>query len=659
MKKNLFVCCFVLFIAIYSQAQNFYEFGKPTAQELALTTYAPDPTAKAVILYEKGSYKFEEEYEHHLTFFKLKETVYRKIKILSEDEKEKHSTVSIFVIGNSLDYERVSQIRAVTTNPNGQTHVSPGQIFTKKHPNNHYEITFTFPNVQKGSILEFEYTVSSSNYFRLSDWYFQHSIPTIYSEFYAEIPGFFTYTRTLLGKHPLWINKADIKKYCFYFNNNKNNAECEVLTYAMQNVPALVEEDFMLSPRNYANRINFELERIIYQNGERKIYARDWKSVEQEFRNDQRIGQQLNNQSYIKNQLPKDILNIADKTERAKAIYRFIQKHFTLSTSFYGLYTENDVKKAFQNKSGNAVEINMALVNALNAADIDTYLSLSATRQKGLPLQDMAVFNDFNYAMAYLKIGDQSYFLDASDKFLDFGMVPMHALNYYARILDFKKGGYWENIMPYPQNSNAVSVQLQVTDNFDFDGKVRENSTGYYAQKKRKVLSEVDRDNYLRLQEGGASLEFEITDYTVTNQEDNSQTLIENYEIIIKSTEADQLIVYPFIIMNGFTKNPFQLDQRSYPIDFGHTQRQTYMLSMNLADKYTIENLPESVTYRLPENVGEIAINYAMNDNTLQMRFNFQINQVHFPADSYEGIKEFFGHLAHIQNSNPVILKRL
>lgn len=658
MKKNLFVCCFVLFIAIYSQAQNFYEFGKPTAQELALTTYAPDPTAKAVILYEKGSYKFEEEYEHHLTFFKLKETVYRKIKILSEDEKEKHSTVSIFVIGNSLDYERVSQIRAVTTNPNGQTHVSPGQIFTKKHPNNHYEITFTFPNVQKGSILEFEYTVSSSNYFRLSDWYFQHSIPTIYSEFYAEIPGFFTYTRTLLGKHPLWINKADIKKYCFYFNNNKNNAECEVLTYAMQNVPALVEEDYMLSPRNYANRINFELERIIYQNGERKIYARDWKTVEQEFKTDKKIGRQLNNESFFKGNLPSEILSITNKTDRAKAVYRFIQNHFNLSTDRYSIFYENDVRKAFNSNTGNATEINMALVNALNAAGIDAYLSFSATRQKGLPIKDMAVINDFNYAMAFAKIDNVNYFLDASDKFLDFGMVPFHALNYYARIMDSKKGGYWEDIITHATNNQGTTIQIKVNDNYDFEGKLRETNTGYFAAMKREELSKIDRDNYLRIKEKNV-VDLEITDYSVIDKDDNSKPIIENFDFIIAGDKESNIIFNPFLISKHFTENPFNLSQRNYPIDFGFTRRHTYLLSMDLGDKYTIENLPESQTYRIAENTGEIIVSYGFTNGLLQIRFNFQLNQVHFPADSYEGIKEFFGHLVHIQNNNPVILKRL
>src|SRR5690606_3896806 len=180
MKKRVLIFCLGFFMGIYTQAQNYYEFGKPTTGELNLVTYPNDPTAKAVVLYEKGSYKFEEEYEHYLTFYKLKETIYRKIKILSENEKEKYSTVSVYVKGNNLDNEQITEIRAVTTNPNGQTHVSPGQIFTKNLSNDYYEITFTFPNVQKGSILEYEYTVSTNNFFRLSDWYFQHAIPTIY-----------------------------------------------------------------------------------------------------------------------------------------------------------------------------------------------------------------------------------------------------------------------------------------------------------------------------------------------------------------------------------------------------------------------------------------------------------------------------------------------
>src|SRR5690606_26989021 len=183
-----------------------------------------------------------------------------------------------------------------------------------------------------------------------------------------------------------------------------NTAECEVLTYAMANVPALEKEEYTLSQKNYMNRLNFELERVIYQDGTRKLYAKDWKSVDQDFRSRKHIGLQLNNNSYFKNKLPENILSISNKLEKAKAVYSFIQNHYTWNKDSYSLFYENDIKKAYENKFGNAAEINFALINALNAAEIDTYLALSSTRENGLPTKDIAVIGDFNYAMAFVNI---------------------------------------------------------------------------------------------------------------------------------------------------------------------------------------------------------------------------------------------------------------
>src|SRR5690606_29807642 len=121
-------------------------------------------------------------------------------------------------------------------------------------------------------------------------------------------------------------------------------------------------------------------------------YTKSWETVDKEFKSDKNIGKQARKNNYFKNRLPERIVNISNKTERAKAVYTYIQNHYTWSGS-YRFFQNVDVKEAFDKKSGSISEINLALINALNAADIDTEIALLSTRDNGVVTKNYAVIS--------------------------------------------------------------------------------------------------------------------------------------------------------------------------------------------------------------------------------------------------------------------------
>ena len=170
-----------------------------------------------------------------------------KIKILDEKGFDE-GIISIPFYHNSTSTERVTKIQAVTHNSDGRHNVLPSEIFTVDRSERWKEMSFTFPKVQKGSILEYSYTLISPYLYNLSGWEFQSSIPKLYSEFNASIPGNYVYNRALNGSLNLDINDSKIKKECFHIPGVAKDADCEVLKYAMKDIPAFKEEEgFMLS----------------------------------------------------------------------------------------------------------------------------------------------------------------------------------------------------------------------------------------------------------------------------------------------------------------------------------------------------------------------------------------------------------------------------
>jgi len=83
-----------------------------------------------------------------------------------------------------------------------------------------------------------------------------------------------------------------------------------------------------------------------------------------------------------------------DSLEKAKAIYSFIQKSFKWNDmSDYG--SVDGIKKSLDAHTGNAGDINLALVTALNSANLPTQAVLLSTRENGTINKLYPTINDF------------------------------------------------------------------------------------------------------------------------------------------------------------------------------------------------------------------------------------------------------------------------
>lgn len=114
----------------------------------------------------------------------------------------------------------------------------------------------------------------------------------------------------------------------------------------MADIPAFIEEEYMLSPFNYLSRLDFQLEQFTSQSGNVTHYTKSWISVDEEFRKDKNIGAQARRNNFMRRQLPTEIRSIDDPLDRSKAVYSFVQNHFLWDNS-NRLYSEANVRKAF------------------------------------------------------------------------------------------------------------------------------------------------------------------------------------------------------------------------------------------------------------------------------------------------------------------------
>ena len=651
LQKVLLLFLLVTCFALNGQKQ---EFGKLTTTEKQFQVYEKDTTANAVVLFEKGDNYFEIIKGR----LRLVKEYHGRIKILKKGGLDE-ATIEIPYYHNRNSFEQVDKIRAVTHNGEAQTFLNKDQIFTVELNERWTEKKFTFPNAKVGSILEYTYRVVTPFTYNFNGWNFQTHIPKLYSEFNAKIPGNYVYNRTLIGPLKLSVNEASEMDNCLYIQGISKNLACEVLKYVMKDIPAFKEEEeFMLASSNYKSRLDFELSVLYHLDGAKEEFTKSWEDVDREFRTDPDIGRQLGKKSYYEKMVPTEIFNQEDPLRRAKMIYNYVQKYFNWNGE-YGIYKDIDVKDAFEQRSGNIGEINITLINLLNLSGIKTNLALLSTRKNGLPKKSHPVISDFNYIIAKAEINGESYLLDASDKLIPFGMLPFRCLNYYARVMDFKSDSYWYDIVANKKNSKTVRLKLNIdTENQLLTGSVEDINLGYESVQKSKRYASMSEDAYLSELEQGNINEMSIINHELVKDAKEERKVTEIFDFELEQTlQANTLYIDPFVI-KFFKSNPFSLETRNYPIDFGYPRRYAYYLNMPVPAGYSIKELPVQKIVTLPENSGVLRFNCSENNGSINLNLSIAIKSPHFSARVYDLLKEFFSEINDIENNSLIVLER-
>lgn len=646
----------VIFCIVTMSSAQQHEFGELTVLEREFKSYDKDTTAHAVYLYEKGENYFEVRREYVWLITKY----HAKIKVL-DTEGFSEADISIPYYRSERQSEKINNIRAITHTNDVRYSVMSANVFDVETSEHWSEKRFTFPNVKEGSVLEYTYEIQSPFFYNLKGWQFQEDIPKVYTEYNAKIPGNYVYNRSLVGSLPLDVNDATIKRSCFSIPGVTAQADCEVLMYAMNDVPAFEEdEEFMLSASNYRSRLEFELSEYEGFTGRKERFTKSWKDVDREFRTDGDIGGQLRKRNYFERNLPLDIIsgNVDDLT-KARNLFEFVKSHYSWNGK-YGIFRDNNVKKAFDEGSGNVAEINITLINLLNAAGIDTDLMLLSTRMHGLPKRTHPVMSDFNYVVAKTEINGETYLLDATEKQLPFGMLPYRGLNYYGRVMDLDGDSYWYDIVAERENGIVVRAKMELDpENGMVLGEFDKALQGYDAYFKRSHIASLSEEEYLDEIEKESRDGFYIKSYEKIEEKSAEKNLVERFTFEVEGLEASSNIFFNPFLVKYFSTNPFKAETRNYPVDFGYLRKFYYMANIKVPDGYRIKELPKPINLALPDGSGVLRYNTTNMEDNVMVVFSIQLKSTQYTSEGYHYVKEFFANAVEGQNQSYLVLEKI
>jgi len=654
MKNFYLTTFFVLWTIAYAGAQDF-EYGKITGEDLGLKNIAFDSSANAVVIKEFGTSTIELKNDVFSVVFMY----HVKIKIFNKNGFNHGNIVIPLRIHKEVDDEVVG-LRATTYNlVNGgvtQTELDNKNTFKEKANKYVTLYKFTMPNLQEGSIIEYSYRLTSPGIFNFRSWEFQSNIPKIHSEYIANIPAVYNYNIALRGGRKLTTQKSEVSKRCFRYGPHEVN--CSKMIYIMKDVPALIEEDYMTAASNFKSAIYFELSHYTDMQGQERRITKNWKDIDKELMDERSFGLQLKKGDLFKELLPAVLGGATDELDKARAVYAYIQKNIKRN-GYIGIYSENTIKTALDRHAGNTGDINLALVAALNEADLDAEALILSTRTNGTVNDLYPVISEFNYVVAKVNIGGTSYLLDATVPMLPFGLLPLHCINGKGRVIPLKKPSYWYDIAASQKQTTKYILNATLTDEGILKGELMTVSAGYRALQKRERINEAGSADQFVEELDEQMPHIKIGKHRIDNIDSLENPLVEAYEIEMKlfdNMNNAQFYLNPFFI-NRTDKNPFNLNERSYPVDLGAAIDDRLTMTIKLPDNIVLANEPKNMSLALAEGGGKYQTMTTQTGNTLVFHQLMQLNNPVYSPDDYLSLKEFFSRIIQFQKTD-ILLKK-
>ena len=658
--KKIIPLLALLLCSTILMAQNF-PYEAATQAELDMKSYDKDTSANAVVLNEYGKAEIMSisagsirmTYEYHV-----------KIKIFNQ-KAFSSGTVELHLLNNEDNSfaDELDNIAAMTTYKDDGGIIQVVKLDKKdiyKTRYNKYGTTvkFAMPGLHDGCVIEYQYIIISPFFDHLHSWAFQGGLPKINTTYEARIPGFWTYNVALRGPLKLSKSSSDVERDCF--SSHGATCDCLKLDYAMNDVPAFIIEEHMNSPKNYLAALNFDL--IEYTNlstGVKTKVTKEWNDVDRTLKDKTEFGNQLKKKDAVKEHIPPEILNIADSTQKAKAIYTWVQKWFKWN-NFIGIYSLDGIKKAIEAHTGSVADINLTLVNALNAAGLNTNAVLLSTREHGFINKLYPVIGDFDYVVARVTIGDKNWFMDATDQLLPFGMLPLKCLNDQGRVFSMDKPSFWVDMDTKQRRINTMTLDLTLHDDGKLKGKWNHFSQGYDAYLKRKAIKKFNSiDEYVESVAGQIG-RVKILRSDIQNIDSLESPVNEDYDIELDvrgNLKGDRFVINPYIF-DQIKINPFKLKERTYPVDMGMPSEDRYVVILHIPAQYVIENKFPNQTLSLSDKDGLFATSFDENETTYTFSSIVKLSNAIYPAGEYPYLKEFFSKIILAEKSYITFRKR-
>ena len=563
------------------------EFQPISQDELKMTSEPLAPGAPAVILLRRV------DRDDNGGYFRAHENHYLRVKILTE-EGRKYADVEIpFDRGIA----NVRNLKARIIKPDGSIADFSGDIYEKYILKGRglkvLAKTFTFPDVQVGSILEYFFTVDLNGNLFDSHWILNSELFTKRAHF-SLIP----FRGMYLPMSVRWTGKLPIGAEA------PREGPDHVIRMDVNNIPAFAAEDFMPPENELKSRVDF-----IYQEGPAELNPdKFWKSTGKAWNDGLELF--LRKHKAVGEAAGKIVSPNDPPEEKLRKIYARVQG--LRNTSYGPGKTEKEEKRnkeksaasvddVWKHGYGDESELTWLFLGLARAAGFEAYGCWIADRSEYFfdpKLMNSAALRD---NVVLVKLNAKEIYLDPGATFAPFGLLPWNETATPGIRLD-NDGGTWIRT-PLPDSADSRiqrTAHFKLSETGNLEGKLTLTFTGLEAMFRRlEVLNsdEVRRKEYLEelvRTQIPAAAEMELTKKPDWNS--SEVPLLAEFAVKIPNwaSNTGRRVLLPVGIFAGDEKGAFESADRLHPVYFAYPNGKRDDVTIELPPGWQVTAVPQA-----------------------------------------------------------------
>lgn len=580
------------------------------------------------------------------------ESTYERIKILTEEGRDNANIEIPYLKGS----ENIRGIRARTIRPDGSIVNFDGEIFDKSLVKvNGTKVsakTFTLPNVEIGSIIEYRYRHDfAPNLVYDSQWILSQPLFTQNAQFSLKrYPGF-----VLRFAWPNGIPPGSMPP----------KVVSDRIRMEAHDLPAFVSEEFMPPEDELKYRVDF-----VYDSGD-LAHEKDSTSYWKAFSKDayKNVAHFLDKPRALSVALAQVIGAADPDTVKLQKIYERTQRIRNLSfersrseeeIKREGLKAAKNVEDLLDHGYGYGDEITWLFLGLVRAAGFDAHPVLVPTRNKRFFNLAMMNARNLNDNIVLVMVGGQAKYFDPGARYTPFGLLPWYETAVSARRLD-KDGGDWVTTMLPSSKENHIERRAQFTlsPSGALEGNVTVTFTGQEAMSRRlteNLEDDADRKQYLENDLKSAmprSAEVQLTNRP--DWDSSASSLEAQYSVRIDGwgTGAGSRLLLPAQVFTAWQKSVFLHSAREHPIYFSSPVEMSDDITIEVPKEWKVSSLPQA--RQVSEKGYGYSTSFAELGGAMHLQRSFRLDLTLVNVKYYGTLQSFFQNVRSADDQSAVL----
>lgn len=612
-------------------------------EDLALNDNPASPGADAMILYRESSVSAK-----GLRVSGDEDEEYFRIKIFTQ-AGVKYGDINIPWLKAEDD---VKDVRGRTIHPDGTVVPFQGKVLEKEIVEvsgyKYLAKTFSLPDVQPGSIIEYKYRVQSnpgwlhSEHWEVSQNLFTREAHFIYVP-YDGFTGFIPYSRS-------YNMPAEAKVEC------RIDGQCSLVAH---NIPAVVDEPYMPPRNGMLSRVEFNYQDVGEPRGEK--VGDYWSGMSKKWNGelDRFAGKNgVKDEQLSKQIMPGDTPEV--KLRKIATRVQMIRNLDREESRSESEQKQEDLKKTptaadvLRNGYGHSRDINFTFVALVRGLGLDATETFIAPRNDHLFAPEEEESRELSDDIVFVHTDGKDYYLDPAAKTSPFGLLPWYELEAGG----IRVGKQMALVTtPNPVSSDATIVRhadLQMDSDGMVSGKLQVDFTGQESAVRREEYFQDDETG----REKGLADEikswlpvgstFDIT--TLNDWDDADKPIHVEGSVTLPGSSSLEVrrVLLPMQIFEDQRVQAFQAQKRVNNIYFDYPFEEIDDLKIHVAKNFKAAlpppptPTPGAITYQ---------ISATQQGDTVEVNRHFVVKGILFSKDAYPAIRAVFGYVRTHDNA--------